>query len=43
MAYLFKVEGKTVYPNDEVLLISPFKEIWERDKSKGTGIFRKSE
>lgn len=35
MAYLFKVEGKVVQPNDEVLLISPFKEIWERDKSKG--------
>lgn len=40
MAYLFKVEGKTVYPNDEVLLISPFKEIWERDKSKGKDVAR---
>lgn len=35
MAYLFKVEGKIVQPNTETLLISPFKEIWERDKSKG--------
>lgn len=35
MAYLFKVEGKIVQPNTETLLISPFKEIWARDKSKG--------
>lgn len=34
MAYLFKVENKAVFPNDETLLISPYKEIWERDKSK---------
>lgn len=34
MAYLFTVEGKVVKPHDETLLISPFKEIWERDKSK---------
>lgn len=33
MAYLFKVEGNRVYPNEETLLISPFKEIWERDNS----------
>lgn len=34
MAFLFKVEGKLVTPNDETLLISPYKEIWKRDKSK---------
>jgi hypothetical protein len=32
MAYLFKVEGQAVLPNTETLLISPFKEIWERDE-----------
>lgn len=31
MAFLFNVEGKLVNPTEEVLLISPFKEIWERD------------
>lgn len=35
MSYLFKIEDKLVQPNVETLLISPFKEIWERDKSKG--------
>ena len=35
MAYLFSVEGKIVQPNTETLLVSPFKEIWARDKSKG--------
>lgn len=33
MAYLFVVENKIAKPNDETLLISPFKEIWERDIS----------
>jgi hypothetical protein len=33
MSFLFKIEGKKVYPNTETLLVSPFKEIWERDKS----------
>ena len=33
MAYLFKVEDKVVKPTDEVLQVSPFKEIWERDVS----------
>lgn len=33
MAYLFTVEGRAVAPNTETLLISPFKEIWERDKT----------
>jgi hypothetical protein len=34
MAFLFTVTEKTVYPNTETLLVNPFKEIWERDKSK---------
>lgn len=34
MAFLFTIQGKTVFPNTETLLIYPFKEIWERDKSK---------
>jgi hypothetical protein len=34
MAFLFTVTEKTVFPNTETLLISPFKEIWNRDKSK---------
>jgi len=34
MAYLFNIEGNIAKPNTETLLISPFKEIWERDKSK---------
>lgn len=38
MAYLFKVENNTVYPNDEILLISPFKDIWDRDKNKNKDV-----
>lgn len=34
MAVLFTIEGKVVYPHAETLLITPFKEIWARDKSK---------
>lgn len=34
MAFLFVVENNVAKPNTETLLISPFKEIWERDKSK---------
>ena len=34
MSWLFKIEGKKVTPNPETLLISPFKEIWERDNSE---------
>ena len=34
MAYLFIVSEKTVFPHAETLLISPFKDIWERDKDK---------
>lgn len=33
MAYLFVVEGNRVKPNVETLLVSPFKEIWERDET----------
>lgn len=32
MAYLFIVEGQAVIPTPEVLLTSPFKEIWDRDE-----------
>lgn len=31
---IFKIEGRIVQPTIEILLISPFKEIWENDKSK---------
>jgi len=34
MAILFIIEGTKVMPREETLLISPFKEIWERDKNK---------
>lgn len=33
MSMLFQVEGKAVIPYTETLLISPFKDIWERDTS----------
>jgi len=33
MAILFIVEGRIVKPNVETLLVSPFKEIWERDET----------
>lgn len=33
MAFLFQVTDRAVFPNVETLLISPFKEIWERDTS----------
>ncbi len=32
MSLLFIIQGKLVRPNPETLLISPFKDIWERDK-----------
>lgn len=35
MAHLFKIEGSLVSPFEETLLIPPFKDIWDRDKSKG--------
>ena len=34
MAYLFQINGRAVFPNPETILVSPFKEIWERDLSK---------
>ena len=34
MAYLFQINGRAVFPNAETILMSPFKEIWERDLSK---------
>ena len=33
MAFLFTVENSIAKPNTETLLISPYKEIWERDNS----------
>lgn len=33
MSYLFKIENSRVYPEPEILLIDPFKEIWARDES----------
>ena len=35
MAQLFDINDKIVFPYAETLMVSPFKEIWERDKSKG--------
>lgn len=40
MSYLFIVEGVAVIPTPETLLISPFKEIWERDTSADKEIAR---
>lgn len=34
MSLLFTVENKAVIPYPETLLVSPFKEIWDRDKTK---------
>ena len=34
MAHLFKVKDRIAFPNDETLLIPPYKQIWERDKSE---------
>jgi len=34
MSLLFHIEKKTAKPKTEALLISPFKEIWERDDSE---------
>lgn len=38
MSLLFKIQGKVVVPNEETLLVSPFKEIWARDKSSSKGM-----
>lgn len=35
MAHLFIINDKAVFPNPETLLISPFKDIWDRDSSPG--------
>lgn len=35
MSLLFNIENKVVKPTIEVLLLSPFKEIWNRDTSNG--------
>jgi hypothetical protein len=35
MSLLFTIENKVVKPYTETLLISPFKEIWERDTNPG--------
>jgi len=34
MSFLFEINGRQVWPRAETLLVSPFREIWERDKSK---------
>ena len=34
MAYLFDVNNTTVQPTTEILLVEPYKSIWERDKTK---------
>lgn len=38
MAFLFTVENSIAIPNIETLLIPPFKDIWERDKSKNKDV-----
>lgn len=38
MAHLFVIENNIAKPNVETLLISPFKEIWDRDTSKDKSI-----
>lgn len=37
MSLLFKIQNKVVIPNEETLLIPPFKQIWDRDKDKNKG------
>ena len=41
MAFLFVVENGVAKPNTETLLISPFKEIWERDNSDNKNLATK--
>ena len=38
MAFLFTVEDKVVKPHTETLLIAPYNEIWERDKTPRKGV-----
>ena len=33
MSFLFQINGNSVYPQPETLLVYPFNEIWERDTS----------
>lgn len=37
MAHLFIIENGVAKPTPEILLVSPFKDIWERDKTTGKG------
>ena len=41
MSHLFIVENNVAKPNTETLLISPFKEIWERDLTEDKEIVLK--
>jgi hypothetical protein len=34
MSYLFKIRDRNVYPNEETLLVPPFKKLWERDRTR---------
>lgn len=38
MSYLFEIRGNSVLPDASLLTISPFKDIWARDKSKDKSI-----
>lgn len=38
MSYLFEIRGQSVLPDPSILLVSPFKEIWDRDTSKDKSI-----
>jgi hypothetical protein len=38
MSYLFNIIDRHVEPTVEVLLISPFKDIWERDKTRDKSV-----
>lgn len=33
MSYLFQINDRAIFPNPETLMISPFKDIWDRDNS----------
>ena len=36
---IFEISGNVVRPTASILTVSPFKEIWERDKSKLCAFF----
>lgn len=38
MAYLFNIVGNSVKPSTESLLVSPFKDIWERDQCSNKSV-----